>query len=270
MLAAECSLQEERVRGLADILNVPFDPRRAVICLRLPLLVFLVTTLACVGRVTAQTAQQPPQAEHKVAEKQLKKEEKQRILGIFPAFTSSDNPNAAKLSPGQKFELAFKTATDPFFFFVAGVDAGLSQWENDFPEYGQGADGYAKRFGASYADSFEGTLFGTAIFPVMLRQDPRYFRKGTGSFNSRLWHAIGSTVICKGDNGRWQPNYSNVLGNLAAGGISNAYYPQADRGAALTFERAFTVTAEGAIGSVFFEFWPDISRKLAQKHHAKP
>ena len=165
--------------------------------------------------------------------------------------------------------LAFHTAIDPVSFGVAGFDAGLSQAQNDFPGYGQGAQGYAKRFGASYADNFDGTMLGNAIFPILLKQDPRYFRRGKGSFTSRLFYSLSTTVWCKNDNGTWGPNYSNMLGNLAAGGISNLYYPASDRGAGLTFERGFTVTAYGAFGGVFNEFWPDIANKIFKDKMAK-
>lgn len=196
------------------------------------------------------------------ASAQLQQQEHQRILGVMPNFNTSNIQNAEPLSPGQKFQLAAKSALDPFTFVTAALDAGLGQLQNTFPAYHQGAEGYARRFGASYADTFDGTMIGNAVFPVLLKQDPRYFRKGTGSFKSRLFYAIGTTVRCKNDDGSWAPNYSNVLGNIAAGGISNLYYPPANRGVGLTFERAFTVTAEGAIGAVFVEFWPDVSRKL--------
>jgi hypothetical protein len=197
---------------------------------------------------------------------ELHVEEQQRILGIMPNFNTSNVKDAEPLSPGQKFDLAAKGAFDPFTFVVAGLDAGLSQGENDFPEYRQGALGYAKRFGASYADSFSSTMLGSALFPILLKQDPRYFRKGTGSFTSRFWFAVMSELKCKNDHGNWTLNYSNLLGNIAAGGISNFYYPASDRGVGLTFERAATVTAEGAVGAVFVEFWPDMSRKLFPKH----
>jgi len=197
---------------------------------------------------------------------EVRAQEHQRILGVMPNFNTSNVQDAEPLTPGQKFDLAAKGAFDPFTFAVAGLDAGLSQAENSFPEYRQGALGYAKRFGASYADSFDSTMIGNALFPVLLKQDPRYFRKGTGSFMSRLFYAMASTVKCKDDDGKWAPNYSNVLGNIAAGGISNLYYPPSDRGAGLTFERAATVTAEGALGAAFIEFWPDISHKLFPRH----
>lgn len=117
--------------------------------------------------------------------------------------------------------------------------AGIQQAQNNFRGYGQGAQGYGKRYGAAYADLVSGTFIGGAILPAVLKQDPRYFYKGTGSDGSRVMYALASSVICKGDNGHWQANYSNIAGSLAAGGISNLYYPASDRnGVGLTFETA--------------------------------
>lgn len=193
---------------------------------------------------------------------ELKDEEQQRILGVMPNFNTSNVANAEPLSASQKMQLALKGALDPFAFLAAGMDAGMSQAENNFGTYGQGAAGYGKRFGASYADSFAGAMLGNAVLPILLKQDPRYFRKGEGSVGSRLVYALMSTIKCKNDSGRWAPNYSNVLGNLAAGTISNLYYPSNDRGVSLTLERAMVVTVEGSAGAVFVEFWPDISRRI--------
>jgi hypothetical protein len=200
---------------------------------------------------------------------EVRQQEHQRILGVAPNFNTSNVTDAEPLSVKQKFELAAHSALDPFTFVAAGFDALLSQANDDFAGYGQGAKGYAKRFGASYLDSFDGTMLGNAVFPALLKQDPRYFRQGTGSVGGRLFHAIMSTVECKNDQRKWVPNYSNILGNIAAGGISNLYYPASDRGAELTFERAAVVSGEGAIGAVFVEFWPDISRKLFPKRAGK-
>lgn len=202
------------------------------------------------------------------AAEQIHKQERQRILGLAPNFNTSNVEDAEPLSRKQKFELAAHSAFDPFTFVAAGADALLSQAENDFKGYGQGAKGYAKRFGASYLDTFDGVMIGNALFPALLKQDPRYYRKGTGSVRSRVFHAVLSTVECKSDSRKWMPNYSNILGNLVAGGISNLYYPASDRGVGLTFERAAVVSGEGAIGSVFVEFWPDISRRLFRKKNA--
>lgn len=208
-------------------------------------------------------------SQQQLAAEQLSQQEKQRIVGVVPNFNVSYNGDAVKLSPGQKLHLAIRSAVDPVAFAVAGVDAARSQAQNDFPGYGQGMQGYGKRWGASYADDFDGTLLGNALFPILLKEDPRYFRRGTGSFSSRLFYSLSTTVWCKRDNGTWGPNYANVMGNLAAGGISNLYYPASDRGVDLTFERGFTVTAYGALGGVFNEFWPDVARKVFKDRLAK-
>jgi len=200
------------------------------------------------------------------AAQEVKKEEHQRILRVMPDFYTSYIQDAEPLSRAQKFDLAMKSSFDPFSFAAAGLDAGLSQAENNFPAYGEGGKGYARRFGASFIDSFDGTMFAGWIFPVLLKQDPRYFRKGTGRFRSRLIYAlVTTTVLCKDDNRRWVGNYSNILGNLAAGSFSNIYYPKADRGVILTLQRAGVVMGEGALGTVFFEFWPDISSRLFRR-----
>lgn len=204
---------------------------------------------------------EPAQSLHQQAQEQLRQEEKQRVMKVIPDFNTSNIPDAVPLSPGQKFQLAFRGAIDPFAFVAAGLDAAFSQARDGFAGYGPGMAGYGQRFGASYADSFDSAMIGNALLPSLLHQDPRYFRRGTGSFGSRFFYALSTTVRCKDDRGRWVPNYSDIFGELAAGGISNLYYPRTDRGAGLTFERTLTQTAEGAIGAVFFEFWPDIARK---------
>lgn len=198
-----------------------------------------------------------------VAEEQIKVEEKQRVLGAIPNFYVSYIPNAAPLNAKQKFKLALRTVVDPFTFVFVGGVAGVEQAQNHFAGYGQGAQGYGKRFGAGYADAVTGTFIGSAILPSLLKQDPRYFYKGTGSKRSRILYAIANAVICKGDNGRWQVNYSNILGSLAAGGLSNLYYPEQDRnGAGLTFENAGIGIGASAVANLFQEF---VVRKLTPK-----
>jgi Carboxypeptidase regulatory-like domain len=188
------------------------------------------------------------------AEEQIRVQEKQRVLGVVPNFYVSYIPNAVPLAAKQKFELAWRATIDPVTFGLAAVGAGVQQAQDVFPGYGQGAQGYAKRFGAAYADNATSTFIGSAILPSLLKQDPRYFYKGTGSVGSRILYAIANAVICKGDNQRWQPNYSAILGGLASGGISNLYYPQQDRGAALVFENTAIGTGETAILNIFQEF----------------
>jgi len=198
-----------------------------------------------------------------VAEEQIKVEEKQRVLGVLPNFYVSYIPNAAPLDSKQKFKLALRTVVDPFTFVFVGGAAGVEQAQNHFAGYGQGAEGYGKRFGAGYADTVTGTFIGGAILPSLLKQDPRYFYKGSGSKPLRFLYAIANSVICKGDNGHWQPNYSNILGSLAAGGISNLYYPAQDRsGAGLTLENGALGIGASAAANLFQEF---VIRKLTPK-----
>jgi hypothetical protein len=198
-----------------------------------------------------------------VAEAQLKDEEKQRVLGVIPNFYVTYDPHPLPLDPKQKFELAWKTTVDPVNFAIVGGIAGVQQALNTFSGYGQGAQGYAKRYGASFADGAIGTFIGSAILPSLLKQDPRYFYKGVGSKRSRILYAIANSVICKGDNGRWQANYSNVLGNLAAGGISNLYYPSNDRnGLGLTFENTAIGIGATAGANLVEEF---LMRKLTPR-----
>jgi hypothetical protein len=197
-----------------------------------------------------------------IAEEQVRAEEKQRILGVVPNFYVTYVWHAAPLTPKQKFRLALRTSIDPVTFLIDGATAGIEQSQDYLSGYGQGATGYAKRFGAAYADDFIATMIGGAILPSLFHQDPRYFYKGTGSVESRALHAISSVIICKGDNGHWQPNYSNVLGSLASAGISNLYYPTTDRdGAAVTVDNALIGIAEGAVTALLQEF---IIKKLSR------
>jgi hypothetical protein len=207
-----------------------------------------------------------------VAEEQIKVEEKQRVLGAIPNFYVSYVPDAAPLNSKQKFKLALRTVVDPFTFVVVAGAAGVEQAQNHFSGYGQGAEGYGKRFGAGYADTVAGTFIGGAILPSLLKQDPRYFYKGTGRMPARFLYAIGNSVICKGDNKRWQANYSNILGNLAAGAISNLYYPEQNRnGVGLTFENGATGIGATAIANLFQEFLiRKLTPKLPRHDPAKP
>ena len=191
-----------------------------------------------------------------IAQEEIKVQEKQRVLGVIPNFYITYVPHPAPLTSKQKFALAWKTTTDPVTFGIVGAIAGIQQSQNAFSGYGQGAQGYAKRYGASYADLTSGTFIGGAILPSLLKQDPRYFYKGTGSKRSRLLYALANSVICKGDNGRWQTNYSSILGNLAAGGISNLYYPASNRrGATLTFETALIGIGATGAANIIEEFF---------------
>jgi Carboxypeptidase regulatory-like domain len=190
-----------------------------------------------------------------IAQEEFKDLEQQRVLGIIPNYYVSYVGEAAPLTPRQKFELALKATTDPVTTMAVAMIAGVDQATNRFSGYGQGAQGYAKRYGASYANFASGLWIGGAILPSILKQDPRYFYKGSGSKRSRFLYAVSRPFICKGDNQRWQPNYSSVLGDLTAGGLSNLYIPERDRhGAALTFENAGIALGTSVAINVLQEF----------------
>jgi len=190
-----------------------------------------------------------------IAQEEFKDLEQQRVLGIVPNFYVSYVGEAAPLTPKRKFELALKATTDPVTTVAIVTVAGVNQATNRFSGYGQGAQGYAKRYGASYANFASGLWIGGAILPSILKQDPRYFYKGSGTNRSRFLYAVSRPFICKGDNQHWQPNYSSVLGDLAAGGLSNLYIPERDRhGAALTFENAGIALGTSMAINVLQEF----------------
>jgi len=170
------------------------------------------------------------------------------------------------MTAGQKMRLSFRSATDPVAFATAFVAAGYHEAMDDDKGFGWGLQGYGKRSGAAYLDAFDGNIIGNGILPSILHQDPRYFRMGHGTFTHRLLYSLATNVICKHDNtGKWEPNYSNVSGNIISGAISNLYYPSGSSGVSQTFTNGFIVTAEGGIGSIFDEFWPDVSRKVLHR-----
>ncbi len=193
---------------------------------------------------------------HDIAVEQVRLEEKQRVLGIFPNFYISYIPHPVPLSSRQKFQLAARSTIDPVNLALVGVTAAIEQAADTFPGYGQGASGFGKRYGAGFADGAISTTIGGAILPSLLHQDPRYFWKGQGTKMQRARYAVTRIVICKGDNGRWQFNYSSIFGNLASAGLSNLYYPASDRnGAGLTISNALIGTASGAIANLYQEFF---------------
>ena len=191
---------------------------------------------------------------HELATVQEHQEEKQRVLGIFPNFYVSYDPNAAPLTAAQKFQLGWRTTIDPEVLISAPLIAGIEQARNSYPEFGQGMEGFGKRLGAAYADRATGVFIGHVVTQSVFRQDPRYFYKGTGSFRSRLLYAIGTAFIVKGDNRHWQPDYSDVVGGLASGEISTLYYPASSRVGLRLFHGVLLGFAGRAGDHVFQEF----------------
>jgi hypothetical protein len=209
--------------------------------------------------------------EDQLAEEQIQAEIKQRTLGVFPNFYTSYIWNAAPLKPKHKYQLAFRAITDPFTFLSTGITAGIQQARNTYPAYGQGAEGYAKRFGADYGDVVIGRMIGSAILPSIFHQDPRYFYQGTGSFSSRSFHAISSAIVCRGDNGHTQFNFSRVLGYLAASSITTLYRPDENRGAADIAENSLIHIGTNAATNLIREFvLRSITTKIPTYANGKP
>jgi hypothetical protein len=224
------------------------------------------------GIRSVQTNVQVKASTADVAQAQIAEQEKQRIFAVIPNFYVSYIPNAAALNSKQKFRLAWKTAVDPVTFLGAGIYAGFEQAGDRYPGYGQGLEGYAKRYAAGYANVFAAIFIGNAVLPSLLKQDPRYFYKGTGGTRSRLLYAMASPVICKGDNQRWQPNYSFILGSVAVGGIANLYLPASDRNSAsVVFQNALIRIGQGSLGGVLQEFvLPHLTPHVRRRRSAQP
>ena len=193
------------------------------------------------------------QTSEEIATEQVKIEEKQRVFGIIPNIYVVYDPSPEPLTTKLKFRLALKVATDPITAVGIAFLSGAQQ-AGDTPNYGQGAQGFGKRFGANAANGFTDIMIGGAILPSLLHQDPRYFYQGTGTGKSRVRHAVLNPFVCKGDNGKWQPNYSSLGGDLASSAISNAYYPRSNRGAGLVLGNVAINTAERVASSLAQEF----------------
>lgn len=202
---------------------------------------------------TAVTTVHAVLSTEEIAKQQVQVEEKQRVLGFIPNFYVVYDRNAVPLTSKLKFSLALKTSIDPVTFLGSALLAGFDQATN-LHDYEQGAKGYGQRLGAAYADGLTDIMIGGAILPSILHQDPRYFYQGTGTNKSRMLHALSTPFICRGDNGRLQPNYSALGGYLASGAISNAYYPVSNRGPGLVFSTAFIDIAANMANGVLQEF----------------
>ena len=200
-----------------------------------------------------------------IAIEQLQVEEKQRVFGVIPNFYVVYEADPAPLTARMKFHLALKTSSDIVSVLGVGALAGINQ-AGDTPDYRQGWAGYGERFGAVAADGFSDIMIGGAILPSLLRQDPRYHYQGTGTNTSRILHAVSGPFICKGDNGKSQPNFSSIGGDLSSAALSNLYYPPSNRGAGLVFQNFFLTTGERVLSSLAQEF---VIGRLAAKQRLK-
>lgn len=214
-------------------------------------------------------SQSPVNSDDPNASSHAKGKSSDRIFGVVPAFNVSDARNAPPLTPRQKFGLFAKGTLDPFPTVAYALQAGVSQASDTHSGYGQGAEGYAKRFGAALADGTSARFFGTYAFPSLLHQDPRYFRKGDGNAWSRVLYSVSRGVVTRSDSGKRQPNWSNVLGKFTGAGLSNLYYPAADRGANLTLTRVAISLSYQTLGNLAIEFWPEIDRSVFGRKNKK-
>lgn len=189
-------------------------------------------------------------------------------FGVLPNYrTAEGNLPYAPISTKQKFTIASQDTIDgPSFILAAGFSA-LSQLSDEEPSFGQELKGYAHRYGTGLADQVIGNYMTEAIMPTLFHQDPRYFRKGTGSFGARVGWAVTRSLIARGENGKWQFNYSEWIGNGADAAIGNAYYPD-DRGFSPTMQRMLMQVGTDTVSQVFKEFWPDVKRKFFKKSAA--
>jgi hypothetical protein len=189
-----------------------------------------------------------------------------RILGVLPNYRTVQDTGDVEPIPGRrKMWIASKDTFDyPIWLLAAGF-AGLYQLDNENPSFGQGVKGYFRRYGTSLADQMMGNILTEGVFPVLLHEDPRYFRRGTGSKKSRVWYAATRILVTRTDAGTNRFNFSEILGNSIAVGISNAYYPQ-DRDVTDNVKKLGLQFGTDAFSNVLKEFWPDIKQKFFAKH----
>ena len=203
------------------------------------------------GEQTSVTVYSSPA---EIATEQVKIAEQQRVFGIVPNFyVVYDSANAAPLTAKLKYKLALKVAADPITLGGVLFMAGINQ-ASRVPDYREGVKGYGERAGAVAADGFSDIFIGGAVLPSLLHQDPRYYYQGTGTNRSRFLHAISYPFICKGDNGRLEPNYSTIGGDIGSSALENLYFPRSDRNASFAVREVLISTAERTVSSLMQEF----------------
>lgn len=211
-----------------------------------------------IGSSYAQT-EAPPEA---------KKDADQRIFGVVPNYKTVNDPDQpiSSISTRQKFQLVLHYF-DPFTYAFTAMQAGIQQSSNSPKEYKQGMLGYSKRYGADFTDAFTNELFTVGVFPALLREDPRYFRRGSGSALRRTGYAISRVLVARTDAGTYRLNYSEFLGNFTSGAISAAYYPKSERAFNDVATRAAFQIGYDALFNIAKEFYPDLKKKFRKKAH---
>lgn len=188
-----------------------------------------------------------------------------RAYGVIPNYRTAElDAPFAPLTVKQKFTIGTKDTLDWPPYITALLFSGISQLDNSHPSFGQGTEGFAKRYGAAVADQDIGNMLTEAALPSLFHQDPRFFRKGQGSVKSRIYYAASRVVVAKSDAGRWQFNVSEFLGNGMVASIGNLYYPD-ERGFGSTMQRMFSQIGTDAVSQVAKEFWPDLKKHFSHK-----
>ena len=194
--------------------------------------------------------------------------EDKRIFWIIPNYRTSPSLHPYEpLTAQEKFKIAAEDSFDRGTAALAVLFAGEAQLTNATPAFGQGVRGYARYLGTSYADFVIGDVMTEAVYPAVLHQDPRYFRRGTGSGWSRLAGAAGQIFWTHTDSDHGQFNFSEIIGNSTAVAISTAYYPD-NRTATNAVSKLAVQLGVDMASNIMKEFWPDINRKLSRNHHA--
>jgi hypothetical protein len=228
---------------------------------RKPFLALLFCATFCVSSLAQSTSSDTSASSANSAN--ASRTESKHKLAFSPMIGVASN--TGPLTSGDKFKLFALNTVNPFQILASAATAGIEQAQNTYAGYGQGAEGYGKRFGASYAGSASAEFFGTFLFSSILKTDPRYFRKESGGFTSRTSYAISRIFVTRTDSGGRAPNLSLWMGAIASGGIANAYYPRADQGVGLTFTRAGIALGTTAGFNILKEFWPDVEHGVFHK-----
>jgi hypothetical protein len=185
----------------------------------------------------------------------------------MPNYLTVDTQSQVKpISWKEKFAISAKGSFDPYEFTIVGIVAGIRQEENSFPAFGQGMEGYAKRYGTAFADQVDGNIMVGGVFPTILKVDPRYFQRGRGSFLHRFGYAFDRIFIARTDSGGRMFNVPEFAGNATAIAISNVYYPASDRSFSSSLSDWGTQMGLDAFGNELKEFWPDIHGYLQRRH----
>lgn len=237
----------------------------------------LLPALACIAVAAAQAPDPPEVKTDGIADPAPNSRpagnagEDNHILGVVPNYATVNNPIAFKpIRASEKFKLAAQDSFDPFTWVIVGIYAGVAQWGNDYRQFGQGAQGYAKRYGAAFADGTISNYMTEAIMPCLLRQDPRYFRMAVGNPWRRTGYALTRVLVTRTNSGRESFNSSEVAGTMIAAGIANLYYPSDNRSAGQTMDKFAVNLLSDAGFNVLREFWPDMRRKVLHKGDPEP